>query len=85
MAIPERVQQEDNQAPEEPRGKKDPKRRGVLRTLGLGLITGAADDDPSAIGTYASAGAAIGLSLHVAVKPGSRGRDRDGPPPAGRS
>src|ERR687887_2735939 len=34
--------------------------RGVLRTLGLGLITGAADDDPSAIGTYASAGAAIG-------------------------
>ena len=32
----------------------------MLRTLGLGLITGAADDDPSAIGTYASAGAAIG-------------------------
>ena len=35
----------------------------VLRTLGLGLITGAADDDPSAIGTYASAGAAIGSSF----------------------
>ena len=34
--------------------------RRVLKTLGLGLITGAADDDPSAIGTYASAGAAIG-------------------------
>jgi Mn2+/Fe2+ NRAMP family transporter len=34
--------------------------RRMLRTLGLGLITGAADDDPSAIGTYASAGAAIG-------------------------
>ena len=34
--------------------------RHMLRTLGLGLITGAADDDPSAIGTYASAGAAIG-------------------------
>jgi hypothetical protein len=33
---------------------------GMLRTVGLGLITGAADDDPSAIGTYASAGAAIG-------------------------
>jgi NRAMP (natural resistance-associated macrophage protein)-like metal ion transporter len=32
----------------------------MLRTLGLGLITGAADDDPSAIGTYASAGAALG-------------------------
>jgi NRAMP (natural resistance-associated macrophage protein)-like metal ion transporter len=32
----------------------------VLRTIGLGLITGAADDDPSAIGTYASAGARFG-------------------------
>lgn len=34
-----------------------------LRTLGLGLITGAADDDPSAIGTYASAGAQFGFGL----------------------
>jgi NRAMP (natural resistance-associated macrophage protein)-like metal ion transporter len=36
-------------------------RRGVLRTVGAGVITGAADDDPSAIGTYASAGAQFGL------------------------
>lgn len=36
---------------------------GVIRSLGLGLITGAADDDPSAIGTYASAGAMIGPSF----------------------
>ena len=36
------------------------KRGGVLRTVGLGLITGAADDDPSAVGTYASAGAKFG-------------------------
>lgn len=35
----------------------------VLRAIGLGLITGAADDDPSAIGTYASAGAKIGPSF----------------------
>src|SRR5215204_2387088 len=35
----------------------------LARTLGLGLITGAADDDPSAIGTYASAGASIGPSF----------------------
>ena len=35
-------------------------RQGVARALGLGLITGAADDDPSAIGTYASAGAKLG-------------------------
>src|SRR3954463_79501 len=33
---------------------------GVIRALGLGIITGAADDDPSAIGTYASAGAKLG-------------------------
>src|ERR687887_351545 len=37
--------------------------RGVFRALGLGLITGAADDDPSAIGTYASAGAKLGPSF----------------------
>jgi Mn2+/Fe2+ NRAMP family transporter len=45
-----------------PRGVERSVSRGrrVLRTVGLGLITGAADDDPSAIGTYASAGAAIG-------------------------
>jgi Mn2+/Fe2+ NRAMP family transporter len=35
----------------------------VLRALGLGLITGAADDDCSAIGTYAAAGATIGPSF----------------------
>ncbi len=32
----------------------------MLRSLGLGLITGAADDDCSAIGTYAQAGAQLG-------------------------
>src|SRR3954447_20564973 len=36
------------------------RRRSIGRALGLGLITGAADDDPSAIGTYAAAGATIG-------------------------
>lgn len=35
----------------------------VLRAVGLGLITGAADDDPSAIGTYAATGAALGPSF----------------------
>jgi Mn2+/Fe2+ NRAMP family transporter len=33
------------------------------RTLGLGMVTGAADDDCSAIGTYASAGAQFGLGF----------------------
>ncbi len=34
--------------------------RRWLRILGPGLITGAADDDPSGIGTYSQAGAAFG-------------------------
>ena len=29
--------------------------KGKVRTLGLGLITGASDEDPIAVGTYASA------------------------------
>jgi Mn2+/Fe2+ NRAMP family transporter len=40
-----------------------PHQGGVGRALGLGLITGAADDDPSAIGTYASAGAKLGVGF----------------------
>ena len=34
-----------------------------MRAVGLGVITGAADDDPSAIGTYASAGARFGTGV----------------------
>ncbi len=34
---------------------------GVLRRIGPGLITGAADDDPSGIATYSQAGAQLGL------------------------
>lgn len=44
-----------------PRGVLAPVRR-FLRILGPGFITGASDDDPSGIGTYASAGAALGYS-----------------------
>jgi Mn2+/Fe2+ NRAMP family transporter len=39
------------------------KQGGLLRAIGNGVITGAADDDPSAIGTYASAGAKFGLAF----------------------
>jgi NRAMP (natural resistance-associated macrophage protein)-like metal ion transporter len=35
----------------------------LWRTLGPGLITGAADDDPSGIGTYAQAGTQYGFGL----------------------
>lgn len=34
-----------------------------FRTLGPGLVTGAADDDPSGVTTYAVAGAAFGTSM----------------------
>ena len=44
-------------------GHPKPVSKGTFRSLGLGLITGAADDDPSAIGTYASAGASLGPSF----------------------
>ncbi len=37
--------------------------RQRLLTLGPGLITGAADDDPSGISTYSVAGASAGLSM----------------------
>ena len=47
-----------------PDAARDPKGKDRLgRAVGLGLITGAADDDPSAIGTYASAGAQFGPAL----------------------
>ena len=34
-----------------------------LRSLGPGLITGAADDDPSGIATYSQAGAQYGFGM----------------------
>jgi NRAMP (natural resistance-associated macrophage protein)-like metal ion transporter len=37
--------------------------RGFLRKLGPGIITGAADDDPSGIATYSVAGASFGYGL----------------------
>jgi NRAMP (natural resistance-associated macrophage protein)-like metal ion transporter len=45
--------------------KKLPARRAniLLRLLGPGLVTGAADDDPSGIATYSQAGAQFGYGL----------------------
>lgn len=47
-----------------PRGRPQPllQIRRWLRILGPGLVTGAADDDPSGIGTYSQAGAAFGTA-----------------------
>jgi NRAMP (natural resistance-associated macrophage protein)-like metal ion transporter len=44
--------------------EKPPSRRGsLLRALGPGLVTGAADDDPSGIATYSQVGAQFGYGL----------------------
>jgi NRAMP (natural resistance-associated macrophage protein)-like metal ion transporter len=40
-----------------------PRVRAYLQALGPGLITGASDDDPSGIATYAQAGARFGFSM----------------------
>lgn len=38
-------------------------KRGLLQSLGPGLITGASDDDPSGIATYSQAGAQWGFAI----------------------
>lgn len=43
--------------------EKSSKTRSILSVLGPGLVTGAADDDPSGIGTYSQIGAAFGYKL----------------------
>jgi len=40
-----------------------PSKPRLLKLLGPGLISGAADDDPSAIATYSQAGARFGYGL----------------------
>src|ERR1043166_4673980 len=59
---------------EKPEGVTPPAKKGegpvrrFLDLLGPGLITGASDDDPSGIGTYSVAGAALGFaSLWTAI------------------
>ena len=49
----------DNQHP----NSRRPRSRRLLKVLGPGLVTGAADDDPSGIGTYSQVGAQFGYSL----------------------
>jgi len=51
---PERDRPDDVKQPEKPK---------LLSILGPGLITGAADDDPSGIATYSQAGAQFGYDL----------------------
>lgn len=44
-------------------GRSSIKSRGYFGRLGPGIITGAADDDPSGIGTYSQAGASAGYGF----------------------
>src|ERR1035437_9851647 len=55
--------------------KKNPLRRG-LGILGPGLISGAADDDPSGIGTYAQGGRRVRLCDALAHGPHAALHDR---------
>ncbi|CAM2158261.1 membrane protein of unknown function (plasmid) [Pararobbsia alpina] len=53
----------DDRAPEPEAAVTDQTERSWLSRLGPGLVTGAADDDPSGIGTYSQAGAQFGYTL----------------------
>ncbi|KWF30932.1 NRAMP family divalent metal transporter [Burkholderia pseudomultivorans] len=53
----------DTEIDESGPAKTDPSANTWLRRLGPGLVTGAADDDPSGIGTYSQAGAQFGFEL----------------------
>jgi len=65
--VPGERRKHDPHFEERQKGRPKPPPHGVFRSMGLGLITGAADDDPSAVGTYAAAGAAFGPSFLCAV------------------
>ena len=53
----------DEKLPEPESAVTDVVERSWIQRLGPGLITGAADDDPSGIGTYSQAGAQFGYNL----------------------
>jgi Mn2+/Fe2+ NRAMP family transporter len=55
----ERLMEKDQTAPPAAPERK----RNLLSVLGPGLVTGAADDDPSGIGTHSQVGAQFGYSL----------------------
>jgi len=64
VTAPARKERRQRRRPPHPPAK--PRERGIgpfLRDLGPGLVTGAADDDPSGISTYSQAGAAFGFGL----------------------
>ncbi|HKW11202.1 MAG TPA: Nramp family divalent metal transporter [Gemmatimonadaceae bacterium] len=64
VIVPTNNDRRERERPYRPRKKTRVERMvSRVRELGPGLITGAADDDPSGIATYSQAGAAFGYSL----------------------
>lgn len=65
MSVPPRhVERREEERPErEYELTRSAKLKSFVRELGPGLVTGAADDDPSGIATYSQAGAAFGYGL----------------------
>lgn len=64
--FPDEELSEIEPAAQRPAFPRRSRRKGVgrfLRILGPGIVTGAADDDPSGIATYSQAGAQFGLQL----------------------
>jgi NRAMP (natural resistance-associated macrophage protein)-like metal ion transporter len=53
----------EEQLPQASSGRAGPARLPLLKHLGPGLITGAADDDPSGIAAYSQAGAQFGYAM----------------------
>src|SRR5512133_1539585 len=63
MAKPKKVDHRESQRRHETRDVPRPRGiRSFWKRLGPGLITGAADDDPSGIATYSVAGAQFGFA-----------------------
>ena len=61
---PLRFEHERTEALEPPEHLKEGQgKQSIVRLVGSGVITGAADDDPPAIGIYASAGARYGVAF----------------------
>jgi NRAMP (natural resistance-associated macrophage protein)-like metal ion transporter len=54
---------EDETAYDSSKGKESISLRNLLNSLGPGVVTGAADDDPSGIATYSQAGASFGFGM----------------------
>src|SRR5947199_6896551 len=63
MANATKTKRESRSHDRNPRRSADRQRWHYARALGPGLVTGASDDDPSGIATYAQAGARFGFGL----------------------